>query len=386
MAITILITDEDLNVIGDPISNWTSLDCTLKFNEPASGSITMPAYPGNISLLQPGNRIQIIRDGETWCAGPLELPQDYSWGIGDNGEPDPGRVTASFSDDLARIAGYITWPEPADPWSGQPAANTPRTITSTSAEDIIRTLVNENCGPGAIAARQIPNLALDADLGVGTTTSVTTTYEALLDVCRRVAIDGGHIGFRTRQDAGQIKFGCYASADLTATARFSKGLGNLRHVQFRLNAPTVTSALVAGGEETTRVYVEVSNAAAASDWWRVERFVEKSDAANDTNGELTQAGNEELASGAAPVELSTVTVDTEFLKAGRDFSLGDLVTVALPTGLEVANIVRSIHLQATPKSGEFVTSVVGSAEATTDPKFVQMIRELSRRLGRLEAK
>lgn len=385
MALTILVTDEDLNVVGDPLVDWISLDTTLKFNEPASGIITLVAYPEVMEQLQPGNRIVIIRDGEIWCAGPMEIPQDFTWGIGESAEPDPGRVVVNFSDDLALIAGYITWPTPASAWSAQPS-NTPRTITATNAEDIIRTLVNENCGPGAIAARQIPNLVLDADAGVGTSTSVTTTFEALLDTCRRVAIDGGNIGFRTRQDAGQIKFGCYASVDRTDTARFSKGLGNLRAVQFKLSAPTVTNALVAGGEETTRVYVDVANAAASTSWWRVEKFVEKSDAANDTNGELTQAGNEELANGASPVELATVTVDTEDLKAGRDFTLGDKVTVALPTGLEVADIVRSIHLQATPRTGEYVTSVVGSPEATTDPKFVQLVRELSRRLGRLEAK
>ncbi len=385
MALTILVTNENLQVVGDPLTDWLSLDATLKFNEPASGTISLVAHPYVMEQLQPGNRLVIIRDGEIWCAGPMEIPQDYSWGVGDSGEVDPGKVTVNFSDDLALIAGYITWPTPASAWSAQPS-NTPRAITSTNAETIIRTLVNENCGPGALAARQVPNLVLDSVTSVGTTTSVTTTFEALLDVCRRVAIDGGNIGFRTRQDGSQIKFGCYASADRTGIARFSKGLGNLRSVQYKLNAPTVTNALVAGGEETARVYVDVADATAASTWWRVEKFVEKSDVANNTNGELTQAGKEELASGAAPVELATVTVDTEDLKAGRDFSLGDKVTVALPTGVEVADIVRSIHLQATPRTGEYVTSVVGSAEATTDPKFVQLVREFSRRLGRLEAK
>ncbi|WP_346770369.1 hypothetical protein [Streptomyces sp. N502] len=86
------------------------------------------------------------------------------------------------------------------------------------------------------------------------------------------------------------------------------------------------------------------------------------------------------------MELATVTVDTEDLKAGRDYTLGDRVTVALPTGLEVADLVRSIHLQATPTSGEYVTSLVGSPEATSDPQMVRLVRELGRRLGRLEAR
>lgn len=387
MAIELLITDEDLAIQGDPLTGWTSLDATLRFNEPASGSVELPAHPEVMTQLQPGNRIVVIRDGAIWMAGPLEIPQDYSWGIGESAEPDPGKVSVAFSDDLAVVAGYITWPTPGSAWSAQPDTAS-RQITATNAETIIRTLVNENCGLGALAARQIPNLVLDSVAGVGTNTSVTTRFEALLDTCRRVAIDGGRIGFRTRQDAGQIKFGCYQPADLTATARFSRGLGNLRSVQFKLSAPTVTHALVQGSEvepPADRIFVEVADTTAANTWWRVEKLVDGS-AETDTNGELTSDGNEELAGGSAPVELATVTVDTPDLRAGVDYGLGDKVTIELPTGLEVADVVRSIHLQATPDSGEYVSSLIGSPEATSDPKMVRLIRELGRRLGRLEAR
>ncbi|MFF4547250.1 siphovirus ReqiPepy6 Gp37-like family protein [Streptomyces sp. NPDC001406] len=388
MAIQLLVTNRNLQIQGDPIDGWTSLDCTKRFNEPASGSVELPARPEIMSLLQPGNRLLVVRDGAIWCAGPMEIPQDWAWSIGASSEPDPGQVTVNFSDDLAYIAGYVTWPLPANAWTAQPTASQ-RQIFTTNSETIIRTLVNENCGPGALAARQIPSLVLDAVAGVGTTTSVSTRFEALLDCCRRVAIDGGKIGFRTRQDTAtnQIKFGCYAPADKTKTARFSTGLGNLRSIAYKQSAPTVTHALVAGNESASpsQAFVEVANATAASTWYRVEKYVDASPD-NDTNGELTSAGNVELAEGSSPVELATVTVDTDDLKAGRDFDLGDKVTIELPTGLEVADVVRSIHLQASPRGGEYVTSLVGSPEATSDPQMVRLIRELGRRLGRLEAK
>lgn len=384
MAIHLLITNENLTVQGDPLTGWTTLDCTRRFNEPASGSFEIPARPEVMAQLQPGRRVVVIRDGQVWAAGPMEIPQDYAWGIGESSEPDPGKVTVNFSDDLAVAAGYITWPMPGAAWSAQPATAA-RQITATNAETIIRTLVNENCGPGALAARRIPHLALGAVAGVGTSTSVTTRMEPLLDACRRVAGDGGGLGFRTRQDGTQILFEVFAPADRTATARFSAGLGNLRSVQFKLSAPTVTHALVAGAEATPRVFLEVPDAAAAAAWWRVEKYVD-GPVANDNDGELTAAGRTELAAGAAPVELATVTVDTDDLRAGRDFDLGDRVTVQLPTGLEVTDVVRSIHLQADPDAGEYVSTLVGSPEATTDPKTVQLIRELGRRLGRLETR
>lgn len=383
--IELLITDQDLAIQGDPIAGWTQVDAIKKFNEPGSGSVDLPARPEVMAQLQPGNRLVLIRDGQIWMAGPMEIPADYTWSV--DGEPGPGLVTVNFSDDLATVAGYITWPEPAEAWTDQ-QGNTWRQITATNAETIIRQLVDENCGPGALAARRIPNFVLDTAAGVGTTTTVNTRFEPLLEAARRVAVDGGAIGFRVRQDGTQLKFGCYAPADLTATARFSVGLGNLRSIASKVSAPTVTHALVAGSEtegSTTRTFVQVADTAAAAAWWRVEKYVDASEA-DDSTGELTQAGAVELADGAAPVELATVTIDTPGLKAGLDFDLGDKVTVALPYGVEIADLVRSIHLQATPDSGEYVATLVGSPAATTDPQMVKAIRTLGRRLGRLETR
>ncbi|MFF9279505.1 siphovirus ReqiPepy6 Gp37-like family protein [Streptomyces griseosporeus] len=385
MAITLLITDKNLAVQGDPLTGWSDLDAMLKYNEPAAGTVKLPAYPEVMEQLEPGNRLVVVRDGSIWTAGPMEVPTDYDWSV--DSERGVGTVTVSFSDDLATVAGYITWPEPALTWAGQ-HGDTWRTFNAVNSETLIRTLVNENCGPGAIAARRIPNLVLDTAAGVGTTTSLRTRFEPILDVCRKAASAGGAIGFRTRQDGTQIKFGCYAPTDRTATARFSTGLGNLRSVQFRQSAPTITHALVAGTETTgssIRTYVEVPNAAAAAAWWRVEKYIDGG-AANDSTGELTASGTSELADGAAPVSLATVTVDTPDLMAGRDYTLGDRVTVALPHGLEVADVVRAIHLQASPGSGEQVASVIGSQDATTDPHLMRVVRTLSRRLGQIETR
>lgn len=386
MAVQLLITDENLTVQGDPLDGWTNLDATKKHNEPGSGSVDLPARPDIMAQLQPGNRLVVIRDRAVWMAGPMEIPTDYTWSVTE--EPGPGKVTVTFSDDLATVAGYITWPTPGSAWTAQPA-NTYRTLTNTNAETIIRTLIGENCGPGALAERRIPRLVLGTAAGIGTSATLKTRFEPLLDVCRRIALNGGGIGFRTRQAAGQILFDCFQPRDLTATARFSKGLGNLRSIQFKRSAPTVTHALIGGTEPdigtTGRTYVQVADTSAAATWWRVERYVDGS-AQTDTDGELTQAGTEETAGGAAPVELATVTVDTPDLKAGRDFDLGDRVTVALPFGVEVADLVRSIHLQATPEAGEYVTTLIGSPEATSDPAMAQAVRTLSRRLGRLETR
>ena len=54
---TNIITDENLTVQGDPLSGWTNLDVTKKFNEPGSGSVDVRALPEVMAQLQPGNRL-----------------------------------------------------------------------------------------------------------------------------------------------------------------------------------------------------------------------------------------------------------------------------------------------------------------------------------------
>lgn len=391
MAIQLLITNEDLQVVGDLLSNWTELEAGLKFNEPGSGTVTMPAHPYVMAQLQTGQRLLVLRDEQVWMSGPMEIPEDYKWGL-DEGAPGVGEVMIQFTDDLARPAGYKTWPHPGVAWEdGQDGKYS---VASGNAETIIRTLIDLNCGPGALTARQIPHLILGSAAGVGTTTTVSTRLEPLLEVCRRVAQDGGGLGFRVRQDETDLVFEVYAPTDRTKTARFSEGLGNLRGVTYKRSAPTVTHALVQGSEvesPAVRAYVEVADTAAASSYWRVEELVDGG-ADNDGNGELTQEGSGALAEGAAPVELATVTADIPDrpgrpgLIAGRDFGLGDRVTVELPTGVELAEVVRSMTLHATPDGGEQVTTVIGSPDATTDPKIVRLVRNLGRRLGRQEAR
>src|SRR5690606_1572440 len=75
MTITLLVTDQDLNIIGDPLDGWTNLDCTKRFNEPGSGTVELPASPEAMEILQPGHRLVVMRDGQVWMAGPMEVPK-----------------------------------------------------------------------------------------------------------------------------------------------------------------------------------------------------------------------------------------------------------------------------------------------------------------------
>jgi hypothetical protein len=381
VAISLLVTDRSLVLQGDPITDWTRVDCTRRWNTPGSGTVDLPAHPHVMEQLQPGNRIVVIRDGAVWIAGPMEIPADFAWSVGS----DPGRVSVNFADDLALIAGRITYPDPSLP-AGHTSQPANRVYSSTNRELILRDLVNTNAGPGALGARQIPQLALGAIAGIGSTTTFRTRFRPLGDELRAVAA-GDQLGFRTRQSGQQILFEVYSSTDRSRTARFSRGLGNLRSIRLKQSAPMVTSVIVGGGGEgSSRVIVEVTDDDTAAEWYRVERFADRRDIPDDTNGELTRAGEATLGDGAQPVELAVATADTPDLRAGVDYDLGDIVAISPVPGMDITDVVRSIHLQATPGSGEYVSALVGSPESTSDPAMVAVVRDLGRRLARIESR
>ncbi|MFB6392640.1 siphovirus ReqiPepy6 Gp37-like family protein [Polymorphospora lycopeni] len=387
MAITLLVTDRNLNVVGDPIIGWTDLDVTLRFNEPASGNFSAPAYLPLMQQIRGGGyRIIVIRDGQVFCAGPIEKRGPEKWSV-DGQDSNPGTITVSFSDDLALAVARATYPDPSQPATAQ--TSVARWTASGSAETILRSLFNLNAGPGALAARRVPKLVLGPVAGVGSNIVLGTRFEPLGDAARTAALAGGGLGFRTQQVGQQVELQVYGPTDRSRSVRFSRGLGNLREYEYDETAATVTAAIVGGKDEgTSRVIVERLNAAAIADGWRLEAFKDQrqsDDDAGDTT-ELDQAGDEALAEGAQTARLSAVTIDVPTQRYGVHYGLGDIVSIELTSGVEVTDVVRAVQLKATPETGELVSALIGSQEASSDPLWLTYTRDIARRLARLEAR
>jgi hypothetical protein len=379
--IKILFTDRNLAPVGDPLASWSGLDIVGRFNEPGSGSFTTPAIPAVVDQAQPGNRVLVIRDGQEFISGPIEKPGPYTWSINEGGEQGDGTLQVTFAEDEALIVGRRTFPNPA---AAATAQTTVSHWTSTAnAEVVMRSLVNLNAGPGALAYRRVPQLALGALASVGSAVDFSTRWEPLGDALRRVALAGGGLGYRTRQVGTSILFEVFQPDDLSAHVRFSRRLGNLRALTYEPEAPTATRVYVGGpGELTERIIRERVDAAAEAAWWVVEDFVDQT--GTDSTAELDDAGDQHLAENGEQARLTTVTVDTETQRYGEHYNLGDLVSVELYPGVELSQVVRGFHLQASPDGGELVTAVIGTQEASRDPMWVKVGRDLARRLGRLE--
>lgn len=377
MPLTILVTDRDLRVVGRPVAGWRLVEAIPRFNEVGVGVMVAAATGELREQLSAGHRLVCIRDGKVFLAGPIEQIAE-EWSV-DGDTADPGLMRVTWADDRAPLAGRVTYPNPAQQATGQTSAT--RSFTNTNAETILRTLANENAGPGALSARRVPRLALGPVAGVGTSVSYSTRFQPLLEELRTIATIGGGLGFRTRQDGDSILFEVYEPQDLSQQVRFAPSWGNLQRYSFDRESPRLTTAIVGGpGEGTSRTIRERTNSAAESAWGRVEQFIDRR--STTSTAELDDAGDDALADNGETARLATVTVDTPTQRFGEHYELGDVVAVSPGAGAQVTDVVRAVYLRVTPTTGEVVTALVGSHSASADPEWIKQTRRLARQLAR----
>lgn len=375
----VLVTDRNLVVVGDPIVGWTSLDVTLRFNEPGTSILTVPALPWIVAQFTEGNRVVVIRNQQVLIAGPWEKRLHESSDDGENS--GPGMLTIHSTDDLASIVSRDVYPDPAAVVASQ--VNAGWTFTG-NAELALRSLVNLNAGPGALAVRRVPQLALGTIASVGSSVAVTAQrMQALGDVARQIAEAGGGLGFRTTQVGNQILFQVYQPVDKSNQVRFSKGMGNLRYSAYERSAPTATSVAVGGqGEGADTAMIERVDSSAEAVWGRFEQMIPRPGTGD--LAELQDDGDRALAEGAATVRVATNVADTPDQRFGTHYGLGDIVAVEPAVGIPIVDLVRTVHLQVYATSGEYVAATVGNQAALSDPAWTARLREIDQRLGRLE--
>jgi hypothetical protein len=376
---TILITDQQLDVVGDAIVTWTSIDITLRFNEPGSGIFTAPGYSWIRDQLAPGNRVVVIRDGEVLIAGPIEKWQYERSDDGDNG--GAGTLTVNFADDLALVVSRLVYPDPLYTPSTQPVDSW--TYTG-QAEDALRILVQYNAGITSLPGRAIPQLLLGAYAGVGgAVTAKADRMESMGDVLRRVALAGGGLGFRTQQVGSTIEFQIYQPPDLSDQVFFSFSLGNLKYISYEVSAPTATAAIVGGqGEGADRFLIERVSQGALDQWGRMETLVSRP--GNDPVADLNASGDEELAGKAETARVPSSASDTPFQRYKEHYDVGTKVSVESWPGSMISDVVATVHIQVFPTAGEVVSPTIGSQAENSDPAWQQQMRVVDRRISYLE--
>jgi hypothetical protein len=347
----------------DPVRFWSQLIVVERHNvtgaAPGTWSITA-ANAGMDGLFTAGNGVILFRDNVQVMSGSLTAIKRGS-----------SVSTVSGVADTSVLGDRVLFPDPTKTIDQQPVAYDDR---SGAAETVLLEYINANIGPGALSTRQLTSLRLPATQGRGTSVSISSRLEALLDTVQDIAEMGGlHVEIVHKEDTS----GPYLMLTIRPTTDRSANVGFGTQGSFTggvvgsdwsytLSRPTVTRAIVAGGGiGADRVFVESSSSDAESAWGAVvEELVDERSTTDNT--QLTQAGTDALSSGANPVSVSFSISDSPDLQYRRDWFVGDKVAVSVDD-LNLTDVVREVTTTVQVQEGsptETVSAVVGSRDSS----------------------
>lgn len=380
------------NLVSQGVVQFVSISAQLYFNAVGSYSILVPYTDSLWAMLMAGDFIVSVNWGGLFTfGGKCEQPQ-YSDSIpgsyGGQGQFAGPFITLNGGDYLALIANRIAYPNPTVAWASQTAGSTDAQ-TAQPLETAIKYYVNRNAGPGALAARRHSLLDIGPNLGRGSNVSYTVKFGSgvdlnLLDVIRALTAQSGAsmgVSIVRVPATHRLTFDVYVPRDLSGKAWFSETLGNLTAISLSLTDPTVTDALVQGSGTSFVSRVATNR----TQWNLTENFIDDSSETDANN--LATAAQQAIASGAAGPTLSATATDIPFLTYGRDYRLGDIVTVEVRPGNTYSDVVSGVTLTADPSQTPeiIVVPTIGqSSNATaTDPS---VIGQLTARIKAVEKK
>ena len=385
-----------LSLTGE-IRGWSKLEVTLRYNAVGSWAITGKAA-GLINQLQTKGAGLIVVDPRglpllssdgVLISGDAEDDGPRVWSAGSGQDAYPGTLTLAGGDDLAVVAEELAFPDPTQAVTSQTAAA--YDARSGVAETVIKGYVSANVGSTRAAARgdaSAPNarvVTVATNQTRGSSVSFQARFDPLMDVVRTLAqASSPQLGVRVTDPAGgPITFDVYAPTDRSASVIFSRTRRNLRGYSVSRSAPTTTHVVVAGqGTGTARVFRERKDSSAANEWRRIRRtFVDQRQ--TNVTAELDAAGDEELARGRRSGALSATAVDTDRLRFGEHFTLGDIVSVELEPGVTISDRVTAATITVDADGIHPTQIQIGNPDL--DPQTPEAYQRANRALNQIAA-
>ncbi|MEV0823855.1 siphovirus ReqiPepy6 Gp37-like family protein [Nonomuraea rubra] len=385
------------------VEQYTTLDVISRFNGVGAWTLTVPADSAEAAILQPGGGIIVWISGlaRPVMSGPI-TGVTRAWS---SDQPGRGLVTYSGVSDETLLWSRVTLPVPANTAENQSADR--YTFTGPAA-GVLRQLVNVNAGPAARADRVIANLDVPV-YSFGRTLTIGTRFDVLGVALQEIAASAG-IGWRLRQGTtDRLMFEPYTPrVHDDGEAVFSPEAGTLSAYSYKLTAPTASRLVVAAqGEGRNRWIKQYDDTSGApSEWSRtpLERFVDRRDvpvargstgspvnpddptqpADPDALAQLDQAAAEAFAESQALAELSVTPIDTDTLRYGVHYEVGDVVTVDVH-GQVITDVLREVRL-IDGADGPRVQPIIGTDGASGTPGLYRDVRRIWNSIRKLEAR
>lgn len=351
------------------VAMYESLDVEIRHNEPGQWSLVM-AWSSQANTMRRKRLITVDFRGERFT-GRIQHISPYS---DERGMP---MLEVSGTGALSFLGGVLAWPDPAATLGTQPI----RYLASGPAETVLRTVILAN-----VVTRRGNALTIPATGGRGSSIELKERFTNLLEVVTKGARLGG-IGIRmglkntTNATRAALTAEFYVPTDKSVRVRLSHKVGTLAEWRYSDDAPTGTRAIVAGsGAGTDRAIVSVVDAPAEAAWgWSEEIFVDARGAADGGTVQMAQDGRAALDDEASQSSFELSSTEALGMQYGTHFTIGDLVTVELLTGLSSVERLNAVQLRF-DNSGRKVTLIPGNP----NPKLGALIRAMNRRLRNLE--
>lgn len=359
------------------LDDFSEFTAVLRYNEVDTWALQARNSASSAQLAFPGGII-LKQDAEVRLSGPMIRPE-RSWEVGVD-----DRTITGVGDNVW-LRRRLALPVPTGPpYSAE------HDVRTGPAETVLKAYVDANAGPSAPVDRRVLGLNVPPSTGLGGTITGRARFQTLLELLRGLALSGGDLGFRIIQSSdvvAQLEFQVYQPADRTASVVYSQGMQNLRAFRYAQAAAEANYIICGGsGEGAARVFAENGDAPSIAQYGRIESFRDRRDATDVA--ELDQTIAEELLIGADKTELDVTPVETESLSFGRDYTLGDKVTVVID-GQLIQDVVREVHIRLKADEGGIngvVVPVIGTPGAVQPgvPKMFGVVPRLGGRLSSLE--
>lgn len=352
------------------IDSFVSLEAIPRFNDVGAWVLELEVGSVAASLLTWGAGILVTRNGEDYFSGLFR-------GFNREWAEDRDVLIAHGLDDMAYIDFAVAHPSPTD---GDFSTQS-HDVRTDAGETLLKEYVDYNVGPNALPERQNPLISLEADAGLGDSSTERARLQPLLEFLRRIAIKTGGLGFRVVNGEFQV----YEPEDKAEKILFNTDLGNLLSFSYRADAPEANYIYVGGsGLGVARTFEERGDSTSIVRHGRIEKFRDRRDTGD--SAELILTAVEELELHGEKSSVRFEPTDIESIKFVDDYDLGDKITAQID-GVDVDAVIREVPLKLTREEGARIVPSISTPEEARADEIIRLYdrtRELDRRLQNLE--
>ena len=384
--LTVEVRDSNFNRVGLITPDYLpGFNCVLRYNQIGTWTISLPAdHPLQPLLTSAGYGLVVTLNGVTQLSGFSTWMQTTQ-----NVNDLVGVTQITGLDDSVLLRDRLAYPTPGT--ADVTLQTSAYDVRSGAAETVMKQYVEANLGSLAPSARKQARFSTEGDFGRGASVKGAARFDVMYELLQGLADasnqGGVPLGFDVRQVGSALQFQVYQPTDRSGYIRMDIANNRLTDTTYSLAQPNMTRAIVGGsGDGAVRTFLErtsTTSLAAETTWGRrIEKFIDSRSSSDSTT--LATDGDSALATdGKSQITASVTPTDDSSMLFGRDWFLGDTVTVVVGT-TELKSVVTELGISV-GVDGVRLYGTVGEPKLQTyEQQLLARQQALATRLNNLE--